>query len=132
MRGGGKLSSQIDPVGQTGTHLRHSLHLSSSIYARLFSMVMASNGHAFTHFPQAIHATSHDLFAVAPLSWFIQLTNMRRDLGPCLRNSIRFFGQATTHLLHAVHFSSSTSGISVIGFTCIASNGHTASQSPKP
>src|SRR5690554_1546375 len=71
---GGKFNSKIEFVGHTGAHLRQSRHLSSMINARLFSMVMASNLHSFSHLPHPIQATAHAFLATAPLSLFTQLT----------------------------------------------------------
>src|SRR5690554_1919560 len=128
----GKFSSRIESVGHTGAHLRHNRHLSSSINARLFLMVMASNSHTFSHLLHPIQATAHAFLANAPLSSFTQLTNMRLDLGPCFLSSMISLGQAFTHAPHAVHISSTTSGSKVSGFIWIASKVHDSTQSPKP
>ena len=97
----GKFSSRIESVGHTGAHLRHNRHLSSSINARLFLMVMASNSHTFSHLLHPIQATAHAFLANAPLSSFTQLTNMRLDLGPCFLSSMISLGQAF-HMLHTL------------------------------
>ena len=73
----------------------------------MFSSVIASNGHVFTHFPQPIQLTVQALRATAPLSLFTQETYTRRDFLPCGRISMIAFGQAFTQAPQAVHFASS-------------------------
>src|SRR5690554_8096133 len=73
---GGKFNSNIELVGHTGAHLRQSRHLSSIINARLFSMVMASNSHAFWHLAHPMQVTGHAFFATAPFSSSTHSTKM--------------------------------------------------------
>ena len=94
--------------------------------------MIASNGHSLAHFPQPIQALAQALRATAPLSLLTQLTKIRRDFGPFLRNSITFFGQAFAHAPQAVHLSSSTSGKPVSGLIWIASKLQAFTQSPYP
>ena len=92
--------------------------------------MIASNGHSLAHLPQPIQALAQALRATAPVSLLTQLTKIRRDFGPFLRNSITFFGQAFTQAPQAVHFSSSTTGNPVSLLITIAPNLHAAAQSP--
>src|SRR5690554_599773 len=71
---GGKLVSIIEVVGHTTTHFLHNLHFSSSMYAKLSVITIASCGQTCTHFVHAIQATSQFFFARAPLSLFIHAT----------------------------------------------------------
>src|SRR5699024_3885867 len=130
--GAGKFASCIAPVGHSGTHLRHRRHLLKSIYARLFTSVMASNGQALTHFPHPMQATEQFRRATPPLSLFMQATYTRRSRGPFLRSSKSIFGHFFTHAPQAVHFSWSTTGNPVAGSMCNASKLQTATQSPLP
>jgi len=120
------------PFGHSGSHLRHDLHFSGSMYARLFSSVMASNGQTFTHLPQPIQLTLQALLATAPLSLFTHITTIRRLFLPFGRISMIQRGQALAQAPQAVHFSSSTSGKPVSGFMWMASNRHAVTQSPHP
>src|SRR5690554_6396740 len=129
---GGKFSSIMAFVGQTGTHLRQSLHLSESINARLFSMVMASNLHSFSHFPHPIQATEQAFRATPPLSLFRHETTTLRFFGICLRNSIRSFGQASTQAPQATHLSSIILGTPRSARNSMASKSQESKQSPYP
>ena len=127
---GGKLTSWIACVGQTLTHFRQSLHLRKSMYAKLFSRVMASKGHSFTHFPHPMQAAVQALRAMFPLSLFTQQTKTRRSFTPLFRNSMMFLGQAFTQAPHALHASPSTTAMPFSIW--IASNLHAFTQFPKP
>ena len=128
----GKLTAWIAPFGHSGSHLRHDLHLAGSMYAKLFSSTMASNGHTFTHLPQPIQLALQALLAIAPLSLFTHITTIRRLFLPFGRISMIRRGQALAQAPQAVHFCSSTSGRPVSGLMWIASNLHASTQSPQP
>ena len=83
---------------------------------------MAPKGQTFWHLPQPIHAAEQALRATPPLSLLTQEMNTRRPLTPLFRSSITFLGHAFTQAPHAVHFSSSTSGMPVSVLIFIASN----------
>ena len=117
----------IQSFGQTSTHAPQEVHLSGSIIARKFSILIASYSQVFTHFIHAIQLTLHTLLASAPLSWLLQRTTA---CSFSVTRRIRFFGHSLTHIVHAVHFSGFTTATP---FTiCIASYSHTLTQSPNP
>src|SRR3989338_1593595 len=89
---------------------------------------MASKGHTFSHFMQAMHGLSHFFFATPPLSRLIHLTWTYLDIGSTW---YRFFGQISAHLPQAIHRSSITCG-SLFSSRYIASVGQTTSQSSSP
>ena len=120
--GVGKLTSRMAFFGQTVTHLRQRRHFVKSMYAKLFSTVMAPNGHSFSHLPQPIQLTAQAFIAAGPLSLLTQETYTLLPLGPFLRSSMIPRGQAFTQAPQEVHFSSLTSGIPVSGLTLMASN----------
>lgn len=128
----GKFTAWIAPVGHSATHLRQDLHLLKSMYAKLFSTVIASKGQVLAHLPQPIQAAEQFLRATAPFSLLLQLTNTRRLFLPLLRHSSTPLGQALTQALQPTHFSSSTSGRPVSGLMWIASKPQALTQSPQP
>ena len=71
---GGNPISRMESVGHSVTHFRHSLHFTESIKARLLLMVIASYGQTFKHLVQPMQATAQFLFAIPPLSSFMQAT----------------------------------------------------------
>ena len=130
--GVGKLTLTIAWRGQAFSHLRHILHFSGFIYARLFSIAIASKLHSLAHLPQPIHDKSHALTAAGPRSLFMQATYRRRSFGPRGRNSMMPLGQALAQAPHAVQSCGSISGIPVSGLIFISPNEHASAQSPQP
>ena len=71
---GGKFISRIDEVGHSATHFLQKVHFEASIYARLFSILIASNSQTLKHLLQAMQATLQALLAGPPLSQFEHAT----------------------------------------------------------
>src|SRR3972149_4859794 len=114
-------------VGHFGTQRPQLVHFSKLIKARLFSIVMAPYGHAFTQAPQPMHPAEQYFLTTAPRSTDMQLTTNFVSAGT---TRMVYFGHAFSHFPQPVHFSSSTTGRPFSMW--MASNGQTTAHVPRP
>src|SRR5687768_5692762 len=91
-------------------------------------MVIKPGAASTAHLPHALHATEQTAVAALPSSRLLHCTISLCCIGMSVNSPS---GQASTHSLHAVQSSGSTTG-SCCSFSEIAPNVQDTAQSPKP